>query len=190
MILAHWRARRANRNLIDQIHGKIVAAARRPAFYADLGVPDTFEGRFEMVTLHAALVMRRLMEHSGAGTELAHAIGDSVFRHFDVVLRESGLGDVAVAKRLKRMAEAFYGRSKAYGEGLDEPGVDRLNRALARNVYGVADVALAPSAPSLAEFVRAAADTLQRTPLETFAAGEVEFPAPRRVVAETEASHG
>ncbi len=190
MILAHWRARRANRNLIDQIHGKIVAAARRPTLYADLGAPDTFEGRFEMVTLHAALVMRRLMKHSGAGAELAHEIGDSVFRHFDVVLRETGLGDVAVAKRLKRMAEAFYGRSKAYAEGLDDPDQERLNRALARNVYGVADVALAPSAPRLAEFVRAAADALDRTPLETFAAGEVEFPAPKRIVAETEAGHG
>jgi cytochrome b pre-mRNA-processing protein 3 len=190
MILAHWRARRANRNLIDQIHGKIVAAARRPALYADLGVPDTFEGRFEMVTLHAALVMRRLMKNSGAGAELAHEIGDSVFRHFDVVLRETGLGDVAVAKRLRRMAEAFYGRSRAYGEGLDEPDQDRLNRALARNVYGVADVALAPAAPRLAEFVRAVADALDGAPLETFAGGEVEFPAPKRVAAETEAGHG
>jgi cytochrome b pre-mRNA-processing protein 3 len=190
MILAHWRARRANRNLIDQIHGKIVAAARRPTLYADLGVPDTFEGRFEMVTLHAALVMRRSMKHSGAGAELAHEIGDSVFRHFDVVLRETGLGDIAVAKRLKRMAEAFYGRSKAYGEGLEEPDTDRLSRALARNVYGVADVVLAPMAPRLAEFVRAAADTLDRTPFETLAAGDVEFPAPKRVAAQTEAGHG
>ena len=112
MILAHWRARRANRKLIDQIHGKIVAAARRPALYADLGVPDTFDGRFEMVTLHAGLVMRRLMKHSDAGAELAHELADSVFRHFDVALREMGLGDIAVAKRLKRMAEAFYGRKR------------------------------------------------------------------------------
>ena len=187
MILAHWRARRANRNLIDQIHGKIVAAARRPAFYADLGVPDTFEGRFEMVALHAALVMRRLMNPPGAGAELAHEIADSVFRHFEVVLRETGLGDVAVAKRIRRMAEAFYGRAKAYGEGLDAEGLDR---ALARNVYGVADVALAPTAPRLAQFVRAAAQALDRTPLEAFAAGEVEFPAPTRAVAESGAGHG
>jgi cytochrome b pre-mRNA-processing protein 3 len=190
MILAHWRARRANRNLIDRIHGQIVAAARRPAFYVDLGAPDTFEGRFEMVTLHAALVMRRLMKEPGAGAELAHEIGDSVFRHFDVVLRETGLGDIAVAKRLKRMAEAFYGRSKAYAEGLDEPGPDRLIQALARNVYGVADVALAPSATRLAEFVRTAADALDRAPFGTFAAGEVDLPAPERAPATIEAGHG
>ena len=137
MIFAHWRARRANRILIDQIHGKIVAAARRPALYADLGVPDTFDGRFEMVTLHAGLVMRRLMRQPEAGTALAHDLADGVFRHFEVALREMGLGDIAVAKRLKRMAEAFYGRSKAYGEALDEaaigspargPGAQRLRR--------------------------------------------------------------
>jgi cytochrome b pre-mRNA-processing protein 3 len=190
MILAQWRARRANRNLIDQFHGKIVAAARRPALYADLGVPDTFEGRFEMVTLHAGLVMRRLMNLSGTGAELAHELADSVFRHFDVALRETGLGDIAVAKRLKRMAEAFYGRNKAYGEGLDEPGSDRLAAALARNVYGVADVALAPKAPRLAQFVRAAVGALDQTPLETFAAGEVEFPELEDAPAKIEAGHG
>jgi len=190
MILAHWRARRANRNLIDQLHGEIVAAARRPALYADLGVPDTFEGRFEMVTLHAGLVMRRLMKNSDAGAELAHELADSVFRHFEVALREMGLGDIAVAKRLKRMAEAFYGRLKAYAEALDEPGSDRLGGALARNVYGVADVALAPMAPHLARLVRAAADALDQTPLEAFAAGEVEFPALKRAPAKTEAGHG
>jgi cytochrome b pre-mRNA-processing protein 3 len=113
MILAQWRARRANRTLIDQLHGKIVAAARRPALYAELGVPDTYDGRFEMVALHAGLVMRRLTGLSGMGEELAQELADSVFRHFDVALREIGIGDVAVPKRLKRMAEAFYGRNKA-----------------------------------------------------------------------------
>ncbi len=187
MIFAHWRARRANRVVIDQLHGKIVAAARRPALYEDIGVPDTFEGRFEMVTLHAGLVMRRLKKLPGTGVELAHDLVDGVFRHFDVALREMGLGDVAVAKRLKRMAEAFYGRNKAYGEALDEPAGERLVGALARNVYGAPDVALAPMAAGLAQFVRVAADALEGTPLETFAAGEVEFPEPQRAMAKTEA---
>jgi cytochrome b pre-mRNA-processing protein 3 len=190
MILAQWRARRANRILIDQLHGKIVAAARRPELYTDLGVPDTYEGRFEMVTLHAGLVMRRLTRLSGIGPELAQELADSVFRHFDVALREIGVSDVGVPKRIKRMAEAFYGRNKAYGEGLDEAGSDRLAAALARNVYGAAEPALAPMAPNLARFVRAAAEALDRIPLETFAGGEVEFPpwAPAREKAE--AGHG
>jgi cytochrome b pre-mRNA-processing protein 3 len=190
MILAQWRARRANRTLIDHLHGKIVAAARRPALYADFGVPDTFEGRFEMVALHAGLVMRRLTRLSGIGPELAQELADSVFRHFDVALREIGVGDITVPKRLKRMGEAFYGRNKAYNEGLEASEPDRLAAALARNVYGEADLALAPMAPILARFVRTSAEALERTPLETFAAGEVEFPEPGKVLAGSGAQNG
>jgi cytochrome b pre-mRNA-processing protein 3 len=189
MILAQWRARRANRTLIDQLHGKIVAASRRPVHYLDLGVPDTYEGRFEMVTLYAGLVMRRLTNLSGIGAELAQELADSVFRHFEVALREMGVGDVAVPKRLKRMGEAFYGRNRAYREGLDEPDSDRLARALARNVYGVEDVAFAPMAVRLARCVRATADTLDQTPLETFARGDVDFPALQNVTAKSGADN-
>jgi cytochrome b pre-mRNA-processing protein 3 len=190
MIFAQWRARRANRILIDQLHGKIVAAARRPALYADLGVPDTYEGRFEMVTLHAGLVIRRLTKLPGIGPELAQELADSVFRHFDVALREMGVSDVGVPKRIKRMAEAFYGRNKAYGEGLDEPYSDRLAGALARNVYGVEHLALAPMARNLERFVHAAVGALDQIPLETFARGEVEFPELKRGLAKTEVEHG
>jgi cytochrome b pre-mRNA-processing protein 3 len=189
MILAQWRARRANRILIDQLHGKIVAAARRPILYADFGVPDTYEGRFEMVVLHAGLLMRRLTKLPGLGAELAQELADSVFRHFDVALREIGVSDVGVPKRLKRMAAAFYGRNKAYGEGLDEPADDLLAAALARNVYGVGDVTLAPLALDLARFVRATVDALEQMPLEMFAAGDVDFPEATRPLAAAWGAH-
>lgn len=175
MFFAQWRARRANRTLIDQLHGKIVAASRRPALYRDFGVPDTFEGRFEMVALHAGLVIRRLSRSSGVGPELGQELTDSVFRHFEVALREIGVGDITVPKRLKRMGEAYFGRNQAYGEGLDEAGPQRLVAALARNVYG-ADADSAPMAADLARFVRAASDLLERTPIESFARGDVQFP--------------
>jgi cytochrome b pre-mRNA-processing protein 3 len=190
MILAHWRGRRANRNFIDQFHGRIVAAARRPELYAELRVPDTFDGRFEMVTLHAWLVMRPLLRRQGAAAELAHEVIDSVFRHFDVALREIGYGDVAVAKRLKKMAEAFYGRSKAYDESLGDANPDRLAGALARNVYCAAEPALAPLAPRLAAWVRAAAAALEATPPEAFAAGAFAFPPLDDVAAHAEAGRG
>jgi cytochrome b pre-mRNA-processing protein 3 len=187
MILAQWRARRANRILIDQFHGKIVAAARRPALYADLGAPDTLEGRFEMVTLHAGLALRRLNPIPGLGRDLAQDLADSVFRHFDDALREIGVSDVGVPKRIKRMAEAFYGRNKAYDEGLAEAGDDRLAAALARNIYGVKQAA---RAPELARYVRAAAAALDRIPLETFMRGEIEFPDPAQFCARMEAGDG
>ena len=190
MILAQWRARRANRILIDQLHGKIVAASRRPFLYINLAVPDTYDGRFEMVTLYGVLVIRRLTHLSGIGAELAQELVDAVFRHFEVALREIGVGDVAVPKRLKRMGEAFYGRSKAYGEGLDEPGSDRLPKALARNVYGREDVALAPMAVVLAQHVRATAEALDLTPLSVFASGDVQFPDLERALTRSEADNG
>jgi cytochrome b pre-mRNA-processing protein 3 len=190
MIFAQWRARRANRILIDQLHGKIVAASRSPFLYINLGVPDTFEGRFEMVTLYAGLVIRRLTQLSGIGSELAQELADSVFRHFEIALREIGIGDVAVPKRLKRMAEAFYGRNKAYGEGLDEHDSNRLAEALARNVYGMDEVALAPMALSLTQHVRATAEVLDQTPLSVFAGGDIQFLDPERILTKNEADNG
>jgi cytochrome b pre-mRNA-processing protein 3 len=178
MILATWRARRANRSLIEQLHGEIVAAARRPVLYLDLKAPDTFDGRFEMIALHAGLVMRRLSAISGLGAEIAQELADCVFRHFDDALREIGVGDTAVPKRMKRMAEAFYGRLKAYSEGLGEPAGGRLERALARNIYGLEDVAAASAAPALARYMRDVAAALDRQSLEEFAAGRLAFPEP------------
>ena len=178
MILARWRKRRSNRMLIDQVHGKIVAAARRPGLYAELSAPDTFEGRFEMMTLHAGLVMRALSRLPGFGGELAQVLADSVFRHFDIALREIGISDVGLAKRMKRLAEAFYGRNKAYGEALDAGDARLLAQALARNVYGGAD---GGRADALAAYVGQCARALAAIPLETFAAGEVVFPPIARV---------
>ena len=182
MILATWRARRANRHLIEQLHGEIVAAARRPALYLDLQAPDTQDGRFEMIALHAGLVLRRLSAISGLGEDiaqdLAQDLADCVFRHFDDALREIGVGDTTVPKRIKKMVEAFYGRNKAYAEGLAEPEGDRLERALARNVYSAETLAAAPAAPALARYARACVAALDAQGIDDFAAGRIAFPEP------------
>ena len=178
MVLARWRARRANRDLIEQLHGEIVAAARRPALYLHFHAPDTLDGRFEMIALHAGLVLRRLSAISGLGEEIAQELADCVFRHFDVALREIGVGDTSIPKRMKRMAEAFYGRNKAYADGLAAPGGDRLEQALARNVYSAESPADAPSAPALARFARDCAAALDRLSVEDFLSGHIAFPEP------------
>jgi cytochrome b pre-mRNA-processing protein 3 len=183
MILATWRARRANRILIEQLHGKIVAAARHPALYTELGAPDTLDGRFEMVALHAGLLMRRLTEEPGLGADLAQEVADCVFRHFDDGLRELGVGDTSVPKRMKKLAEAFYGRNRAYAAGLAEASDDVLTRALARNVYGVPEVAEAPKAAALARYVREVCAALDAQRVEDFAQAEVFFPEPRSALA-------
>ena len=136
MIFAQWRARRASRAFIEQILGEIVAAARRPALYQALGAPDRIDCRFELLTLHAGLVLRRLAALGGVADAIAQDLVDSLFAHFDDTLREIGYSDIGVSKRLKAMGGAFYGRNAAYAAALDEASPDDLAAALARNVYG------------------------------------------------------
>jgi cytochrome b pre-mRNA-processing protein 3 len=176
MILARWRARRANRILIEQIHGQIVAAARSPAFFAQWAVPDTLEGRFEMVVVHAGLVMRRLAKLDGLGAEIAQDLVDCLFSHFEAALREMAIGDAGVVKRLKAMIEAFYGRNRVYAAALDAHDATALGLALARNVYGAAGIAEAPHAPDLARYVMTAAAGLEDEAIGVFSAGEFRFP--------------
>jgi cytochrome b pre-mRNA-processing protein 3 len=174
MLFAHWRVRRANRLLIDQIHGEIVAAARAPALYRDAGVADTIEGRFEMVVLHAALVVRRLLALGPRGQDMAQELVDRVFRGFEDALREMAIGDAGVARRIKAMAGDFAGRSRAYAAALDSGDEAALAAALARNVYGAA--AAPPEAASLARRVAAAVAALDQARYEDFAAARFRFP--------------
>src|SRR5208282_5682843 len=157
MIFARWRARSANRILIEQIHGEIVAAARAPALYQRFDVADSLEGRFEMIALHAGLVMRRLGAFGGLGAEIAQDLIDCVFRHFEDALRELAIGDAGLARRMKGMAAAFAGRNRAYGEALAARDPEALAAALARNVYGASDVERAPRARDLAAYALGAA---------------------------------
>src|SRR5271155_1344840 len=150
MIFAQWRSRRASKALIEQILGEIVAAARRPALYEALGAPDRLDGRFELLALHAGLVLRRLTTLGGLADSVAQDLVDSVFSHFDDTLREMGLSDIAVSKRLKSMGSAFYGRNAAYAAALDEGSASGLAAALARNVYRAPGPDAAPGARPLA----------------------------------------
>ena len=124
-----------NRQLIDAIHGGIVAASRQPALFADYGAPDTVEGRFELLTLHAALALRALRQASPPGPAMAQDLADAVFRHLDRALREMGVGDLTVPKRIKAMAGAFVGRCAAYGAALDSSDDMALEAALMRNIH-------------------------------------------------------
>jgi cytochrome b pre-mRNA-processing protein 3 len=176
MILARWRARRANRILIEQIHGEIVAAARAPALYAQWAVPDTLDGRFEMVALHAGLAMRRLAQLGDVGSQIAQDLVDCVFRHFEDALREMALGDAGVVKRMKAMIESFYGRNRAYAEALDARDDERLAAALARNVYNAAAIDAAPQARDLASYVRRTAAALETSGIDAFSGGRFRYP--------------
>ncbi len=153
---------------------QIISQARQPEFYRFYGVPDTLDGRFEMLALHAFLVLRRLKAEPAAA--LSQELFDTMFADMDENLREMGVGDLSVGKRVKQMATAFYGRVAAYEEGLDgEAGI--LEAALARNLFGT--VAAAPEA--MAAYVRREADRLSRMDAKAILGGEISFGAPPEI---------
>jgi cytochrome b pre-mRNA-processing protein 3 len=138
MIFGLFRGRR-NASVIERLHGDIVAAAREPVLFTDYGIPDTIDGRFESIALHAALALRHLKELPAPGPEIAQDLADAIFRHFDIGLREMGVSDTGVSRRMRDLAEAFLGRANAYNEALTQPDMTRhvmLAAALARNVFG------------------------------------------------------
>ena len=129
----HFRKPRlAPRGTIETIYGMIVTQAREPLFYRDLGVPDTVNGRFDLLLLHLWMVLRRLKGTEG-GTELAQALFDRFCEDMDANLREMGVGDLAVPKRMQAFGEAFYGRAAAYDLALTD-SADALAQALSRNI--------------------------------------------------------
>jgi cytochrome b pre-mRNA-processing protein 3 len=176
MIFARLRARRASRAVIEQILGEIVAAARRPALYSALQAPDRIDGRFELLALHAGLVLRRLKSLGGLADAMAQELVNSLFLHFDDTLREMGHSDIGVSKRLKAMGRAFYGRNAAYAQALDQGSPGPLAAALARNVYGVG-LDGAPGAGALACYVASLDAALATIPMEEFATGRFRFPS-------------
>ncbi len=172
MVLAFLRGRRHERTGFE-LYCAAVAAARAPAFYAGLGVPDTLDGRFDLVGLHVFLLIRRLTALPQPGPTLAQAVFDAMFHDMDTTLRELGVGDMSVGKKVKVMWEAFHGRSAAYQAALDDPDPQALPAALARNVWrGTATDA---QTGALARIVRAQDANLSAQTLPDLAAGRVRF---------------
>lgn len=165
--------RATSRGTIEAIYGMIVAQAREPLFYQAFSVPDTVDGRFDMVVLHLWLVLRRLREVPG-GAGLSQALFDCFCSDMDANLREMGVGDLTVPKRMQKFGEAFYGRSAAYDAASADSGA--LRAVLARNVLNSADP---DRAAALAAYVETAAAELCAVSEADIVAGTFRFPAPK-----------
>lgn len=176
-LITAWLGRRRQPAHTGDLYTAIVAQARKSDFYRQFGVPDTLDGRFDMVLLHAFLVMRRLGRIQPDGTVLNQALFDLMFADMDNSLREIGVGDLSVGKKVKQMAQAFYGRIEAYEAGLvaDEPAV--LKEALARNLYGTTTPPL-QGIEAMAGYVRRADAVLTLQPETEIFFGKPAFPAP------------
>ncbi len=138
-LLAAWaarrRTRRAQAEAAHRLYREVVNEARTPRLFGELGVPDTPEGRFEMVALHAALVIRRLRAEGAAGQALAQALFDLMFADMDASMRELGVGDLGVGKQVKRLAGQFYARLAALDAAFARDDMSALGAVLRVNVY-------------------------------------------------------
>jgi cytochrome b pre-mRNA-processing protein 3 len=157
-----------------ELYGAAVSNARDPYLYATLGVPDTIDGRFDMVGLHSFLLIQRLTGAEEPGPALAQAIFDAMFSDMDVNLREMGVGDLSVGKRVKAMWEAFHGRAAAYAPALRNGDAAALEAALGRNVWRGEPVP-GGAAAALTRIVLAQTAHLAGQSLSDLAAGRVHF---------------
>jgi cytochrome b pre-mRNA-processing protein 3 len=166
MILNRLFARKADPTQL--LYETIVAAARQPRFFSDMSVPDTVDGRFDMIVLHLFLVLERLAGEKG---NTAQSLTDVFFRDMDRSLREMGVGDLSVGKKVRKMAEAFYGRIKAYSIAKSNDD-ELLAEALQRNVYaGEAS----PHAKALADWMKGARNILTKQKTADIMNGHVSF---------------
>ena len=164
--------RNPNRQVIDRLHGEIMAAARQPALFIDYGVADTVDGRFEVLTLLATIVVRALTRLEAPGPELAQQLTDAIFAHFDVAMRESGVSDVGVPKRMKKLAQGYLGRSASYRTALDRADQAELATAISRNVFG----GESPHAADLAKYAMLCQSSLEKAGREAYLSGPLPFP--------------
>src|SRR3984893_7599487 len=177
MMFQFFRRNPSNHS-IASLYGTIVAQARAAPFYRIYGVPDTVNGRFEMVVLHTVLVLRRLQSEAVPLRRLGQALFDRFCRDMEGSLREMGIGDLAVPAKMRKIGEAFYGRQAAYEGALAAGDSEPLVAALERNVYGTQAGALGPGACRLAAYVRAAAAQLANQSGEALSRAELSFPDP------------
>lgn len=180
MKLRHIFADKSQSAAAARLYDAVVAQARKEGFYARADVPDTVDGRFELIALHAFIVLRRLKADYGRTKDLGQALFDRMFDDMDRSLREMGAGDLGVGRRVKTMASGFYGRIGAYENGL-AGDADALHSALLRNLYGTVDPDFGPNSAcvdAMATYLRGQIEQIDSQPLERLIDGEVVFGPP------------
>jgi cytochrome b pre-mRNA-processing protein 3 len=170
---------------IAALYGAIVAQARDPRFYESYRVPDTVLGRFDLIVLHLALVLRRLRSGDAPAYGLAQGVFDAFCRDMDHNLREMGISDQGVPRQMRRVAEAFYGRAQAYDAALVQDGNEALVETLVRNVYAeAAETGIV--AGRIAAYVREVVNDLEAQDFEALTRGVVRFPEPATLASAAE----
>ncbi len=178
--MLNWiRERKQRRALAARLLDILIAQARRPIFYAEYGVPDTMLGRYEMVCLHAYLLLGRLKQAGGQGPRIAQTLHDQIFDDFDIALREVGIGDMGIGKRIKKLARNLHGRISAYERGL-AGGDAEMAAALRRNLYASAEPTDAEVAAMIA-YIRHTRDAVEACDPDDLWQARSLFPDPASI---------
>ena len=156
----------------EALYARVVAHSRSPVFFRNGGVADTVDGRFDILALHVYLLLRRLQ--AGQENDLSQQIFDLFFANLDTGLREMGVGDLTVGKRIRGMAEAFYGRAKAYDLALKSRSPQDMRDALQRNLFRGLDVS-GTIVNRMADYVLEQDAYLNHQPLDAITSGEIAF---------------
>lgn len=192
MLRRFFKANKTNQTITQRLYAQIVAQARQRPFYSDFGVPDSLDGRFNMIVLHNFLLFNRLQSSNEAAHGLSQEIFDLFRLDMDHCLRELGVGDTTVPKRMKKMMEVFYGRSSGYKSALGaEDQLSELTDALFRNILSYNEILFAVEseaqpanangesrAAALAAYVIACAGSLSTQDEAAILAGSLSFPDP------------
>ena len=123
-------------DLVLALHAHVVEASRQPELYGEGGLPDTMEGRFEALVLHVLVVLRRLRQLPAPADDVAQEFVDAVFAHLEIALREMGIGDFGVPKRMKKLASAFFDRTSKYDPLIASRDVEGLAAEVAARLGG------------------------------------------------------
>ncbi|RDE08975.1 ubiquinol-cytochrome C chaperone family protein [Pelagibacterium lacus] len=158
------------------VYSAIVAQSRRPVFYAEWGASDTMTGRFDMISLHAALVFRRLRSSEKETRQFSQNVFDCFFKDMDRSLREMGVGDLSVAKRIEKMGSLFYGMLTSLSEALDSREREEVKAFLSRNFHAGGTH---PEADRFADYILLCDDFLATQPVADIMAGTVNFGEPK-----------
>ena len=175
MIFSLFQRKKSNRRVVERQYELITRAARRPVFYAAMDVPDTVMGRFEMISVHLILYLRASNKVGGTAARIAQEIVDAFFEDVDHSIRELGIGDTSVPKRMKKFSHMFYGRAKSYEEAIAAGDSDALAAALGRNIHPEAGEAR-PSMMALAHYMVDTNEKLAAASAAEFESGTMTFP--------------
>lgn len=176
MTFSWLKRRKSIKSAAAGLYQSAVTQSRDPRFYTDLGVSDTMDGRFDLVSMHVFLIMARLRTLGRDGNSLSQALFDHMFKSMDETLREIGVGDLAVPKHMQRMMKAFNGRVHSYHAAIANNNLQELELAVVRNIYRIEGGDMPTAARMLAEYISLSAGHLLQQDLHALMAGQVFFP--------------